>query len=58
MEGNTHFYLSLDGVEDIFDFDMTKEDLLGIIRIEAGDTITIYYEDTGSTLKTVTAFEP
>lgn len=55
--GNTHFYLSLAGIDDMFDFDMTKEELLGILRVEEGETVTIYYEDTGNVLKTVTAFE-
>lgn len=57
IEGNTHYYLSLDGINDMFDFDMTKEELLGILRVEEGETITIYYEDTESVLKRATAFE-
>ena len=57
IDGNTHFYLCLDGIDAIFDFDMTNEDLLGIIRHGEGDTITIWYEDTESVRKTVTAFE-
>lgn len=56
IDGNTHIYLCLDGNDAIFDFDMTKEELLGVIRYAAGDTITIQYEDSGSVRKNVTAF--
>ena len=57
IDGSTHFYLCLDGNDAIFDFDMTNEELLGIIRYSEGDTITIWYENTESVRKTVTAFE-
>lgn len=56
IDGNTHFYLCLSGLDAIFDFDMTNEELLGIIRYQEGDEITIRYEDTGSVRKNVTAF--
>lgn len=55
-DGNTHFYLCLSGIDAIFDFDMTNEELLGIIRYKEGDEVTIRYEDTGSLRKTVTGF--
>ncbi len=54
IDGNTHFYLSLEGVDAIFDVDMTREELIGIIRYQAGDGITLFYDDTGDVLKTVT----
>lgn len=57
IDGNTHFYLCLIGIDAIFDFDMTNEELLGIIRYKEGDKVTIRYEDAGSVRKTVTAFE-
>ena len=57
IDGNTHFYLCLSGLDAIFDFDMTNEEMLGIIRYKEGDEVTIRYEDEGSMKKTVTAFE-
>ncbi|MDE6420221.1 MAG: CvpA family protein [Lachnospiraceae bacterium] len=57
IDGNTHFYLCLNGLDVIFDFDMTNEELLGIIRYQEGDEVTVRYEDTGSLRKTVTGFE-
>ena len=57
IDGNTHFYLCLSEGDEIYDFDMTKEELLGIIRYGEGDIVTIWYEDAGSVRKTVTAFE-
>ncbi|MBD5467112.1 MAG: CvpA family protein [Lachnospiraceae bacterium] len=57
IDGNTHFYLCLSGIDAIFDFDMTNEELLGIIRYKEGDEVTIRYEDEGSMRKTVTGFE-
>lgn len=56
IDGNTHFYLCLSGLDAIFDFDMTNEELLGIIRYKEGDEVTIRYEDTGSMRRTVTGF--
>lgn len=57
IDNNTHFYLCLDGADAIYDVDMTQEELIGIIRYREGDVITLYYDDTGSALKTVTAFQ-
>lgn len=57
IDGNTHFYLCLSGIDAIFDFDMTNEELLGIIRYKEGDEVTIRYEEAGSVRKTVTGFE-
>lgn len=56
IDGNTHFYLCLSGLDAIFDFDMANEELLGIIRYKEGDEVTVRYEDTGSLRKTVTGF--
>ncbi len=57
IDGSTHYYLCLDGVEAVFDVDMTREELIGIIRYQQGDEITLYYEDTGSGLMHVTSFQ-
>lgn len=57
IDNNTHYYLCLEGKDEIFDIDMTEEELLGIIRYQVGDRITIDYENGESLLKEVTAFE-
>ncbi len=57
IENNTHYYLCLEGKDEIFDINMTDEMLIGIIRYQVGDKITLYYEDGESILKEVTAFE-
>ncbi|SCP95262.1 hypothetical protein [Anaerobium acetethylicum] len=41
IEGNSHYYIMLEGSRDIFDVDVA--DLVGIIRYAEGDTITIEY---------------
>lgn len=57
IDNNTHYYLCLEGKDEIFNIDMTEEELIGIIRYQVGDRITIDYEDGESLLKEVTAFE-
>ena len=57
IDNNTHYYLCLEGKDEIFDIDMTEEELIGIIRYQVGDRITMDYEDGESLLKEVTAFE-
>lgn len=57
IEGNTHYYLCLDSTEDIYDIDMSNDELIGIIRYQTGDAVTLFYEDGDSALKKVTAFE-
>lgn len=57
IDNNTHYYLCLEGIEEIYDINMTDETLIGIIRYQAGDSITIYYKGGESLLKEVTAFE-
>jgi len=55
LEGTTHYYMCLEGKEDIFDVDLSNEDLIGIIRYQAGDRITIGYTE-GYGLHPVTEF--
>lgn len=43
LEGTTHYYVCLENSEDIFDVDMSKEELIGIVRYSEGDTITLKY---------------
>lgn len=45
LEGNTHYYLCLEGQEDIFDIDMSNTSLLQIIRYRPGDKITLEYRE-------------
>ena len=41
MDGNSHFYVTLDGVDGIFDFAIPGQ--LGIVGYKEGDTITFNY---------------
>ena len=45
LEGNTHYYVCLEKQEDIFDVDMSNAALIGIIRYQAGDQITLEYRE-------------
>ncbi len=45
LEGTTHYYLCLSGSEDIFDVDLSNEELIGIIRYQTGDQITLAYTE-------------
>lgn len=45
LEGTTHYYLCLEGSEDIYDVDMSEEALIGIIRYGEGDRISISYTE-------------
>lgn len=41
MDGNTHFYVQLDGSDEVYDFALP--DMLGIVAYEVGDQITFTY---------------
>ncbi|MDE6608474.1 MAG: CvpA family protein, partial [Lachnospiraceae bacterium] len=43
LEGTTHYYICLENNEDIFDIDMSQEDLIGIVRYKEGDIIKLTY---------------
>ncbi len=45
LEGNTHYYICLEGVDDVFDVDMSDEKLIGVIRYREGDRISIGYTE-------------
>lgn len=45
IEGNTHYYICLQGKEEIFDADVSDEKLHGVIRLKEGDRVTISYEE-------------
>ena len=41
MDGNTHFYVQIEGSEEVFDFALP--DMLGIVAYNVGDEITFTY---------------
>ncbi len=43
LEGTTHYYICIEGTDDIFDVNMSEEALIGIIRYRAGDHISLGY---------------
>ncbi len=43
LDGNTHYYICLERQEEIYDIDMSREELIQIIKYQPGDTITIEY---------------
>ncbi len=45
IEGTTHYYICVEGSEDIFDIDMTDENLIQIVRYVIGDRITLEFND-------------
>ena len=45
IEGNTHYYIYLEGQEGIFDVDLSNEDLIGIVRYQEGDRISLSCEE-------------
>ncbi len=54
IEGNTHYYICLQGNDSIFDVDLGGDGLQGVIRLKAGDRVSIDYEE-GYDLMTVHA---
>ena len=42
IDGNSHFYVTLEGDDAIYDFALP--DLIGIVRVKAGDEISFTYE--------------
>lgn len=56
LEGTTHYYVCLEGKEDIYDIDMSDETLIGIVRYQIGDSIRFRYTE-GYGLQTVKALE-
>ncbi len=43
LDGNTHYYICLTNSDAIFDIDMSDEKLIGIVKYNIGDTITLDY---------------
>lgn len=51
VEGNTHYYLMLEGYDDIFDVDVSK--IVSIVKYNVGDSVSFSYIH-GAELSTVT----
>ena len=45
LDGNTHYYICLEHVQDVFDVDLSDEKLIGIIRYREGQRITLGYTE-------------
>lgn len=56
LEGTTHYYICLTNSEDIFDIDMSKEELIKIVRYVPGDRVSLQYVE-GYGLHSVQAIE-
>lgn len=56
LEGTTHYYICLANSEDIFDIDMSKEELIKIVRYVPGDRVSLQYVE-GYGLHSVQAIE-
>ncbi len=48
LEGNTHYYLCLQGDDHIYDVDLSNTILIEAIRFRVGDRVKFTYEQTGS----------
>ncbi len=53
IEGTTHYYVCLDDRDELYDFNMSEEALLSVIKYEVGEMITVEYNE-GYGLHTVT----
>lgn len=45
LGGNTHYYICLENDENIYDVNISNQDLVEIIRYGEGDSITLQYEN-------------
>lgn len=45
LEGTTHYYICLENNEDIFDVDMSDQNLIGIVKYQPGDTVKFRYTE-------------
>lgn len=57
IDGNTHYYVCLEGNDAVFDVDLVNEELLGILRYREGDRISLSYEE-GAGLHSVAEIQP
>ncbi len=54
IEGNTHYYVALENSDQLFDIDMSDQNLIGIIRYQQGETIQLTYSPEENGLSVVT----
>lgn len=54
IEGNTHYYVALENSDQLFDIDMSDQNLIGIIRYQQGETIQLTYSPEENGLSAVT----
>lgn len=45
LEGNTFYYVCVEGSDDIYVIDMSNTDLISIIKYQVGDQVTLGYKD-------------
>lgn len=45
LEGTTHYYVCLENSEDIFDLDMSDQNLIHIVKYQIGDTVKFRYTE-------------
>lgn len=45
LDGNTHYYICLTGKTDIYDVELSKEELINVVRLKIGDKVTFSYEE-------------
>ena len=43
LEGTTHYYICLENKEDIFDVDLSLQELIGIVKYQVGDNVKFKY---------------
>ena len=53
IEGTSHIYFALEGKKEIFDIDLSNNDLLDIIKYNTGDIIRISYLEGENPVKVV-----
>lgn len=44
LDGNTHYFLCLEGEDAVFDADLGDASLYGVLRLQEGDRVTLVYE--------------
>ena len=55
IDGNSHFYLTLDGGTDIYD--LALPDLVDVVRYKVGDQVTLTWSGDGGDLRVVSRIE-
>lgn len=45
LDGTTHYYICIEKDDNIYDIDISNEELVGVIRCQIGDKVTLKYEE-------------